>query len=106
MEQTFKEKRLFYKERQKFFEVVKSARKNEYPVITYNKKRYKLFSVENNNIDDFSFAAVFSKTFKSNMIVDMWHRHKTGLGLSNGDYFVRHNDSLILCYAKELNTEL
>jgi len=101
------------KERQKFFDVVKKANDGEFPVITYNKKRYKLIALnrkdllpnyDNKIFSGYGHAVVYNSQFRSNIIVE-WSEGKRfySYGIAC-DYWSRNRNRL-LCYAIELNQE-
>jgi len=106
---TFKEKKTFYKERQKFFDAVTAAKNGEFPVITYNGERYKLFTVENDyqyaDKEHYGYCVVFNKAFKSNIIADWSYGNKSGMSIDGNKYYSRRDWSRVLCFAKKINDE-
>jgi hypothetical protein len=110
---TFKEKKKFYKERQKFFDAVKLARQGEFPVVTYNGERYRLVYVEdfykkrwdNQYLNKrHGFAVIYSKKYKSNTIVEWCYGSKYGFTwISENGKPKKGNYKKILCFAEKIN---
>ena len=110
----FKEKKAFYKERQNFFDAVKQARNGDNPIITYNKKRYKLVYIEDwqETMGDgdylwrnrCGYAVIYSNKYKSNTLVEYSYGSRNGFvwwgenGRSN-----KGNYKKILCFAERIN---
>jgi len=108
---TFKEKKIFYQERQKFFDAVKLARNDEYPIITYKKEQYKLVSLDNmkelpNITEDgygYGYAVMFNNSYKSNQVVEFHYGNRNNLSVWGDNCWVRYDFSRILCYAIKMN---
>ena len=102
---------VFYKERQKFFDAVKAARAGEFPVITYNKKRYKLVGFVsrqdfNNYIEEkrFGYYVFYSKKRRHNVIQRWLFTSKNLLHTyDNIEWRTRLEQKHVLCFAELLN---
>ena len=107
-DKNLKEKQEFYKERQKLFDAVKSAREGNFPVITFKGERYKLLIPEKHfpyieNKRD-GKAVIFSKLYKSHTLVDWYYGNKSGFRwCSETNKYIKGNYSKILCYAEKVN---
>ena len=102
------EKKVFYKERQKFFDAIKEARLKKEPVVTYNKQRYKLtFPTDDQgklrHDEGYGFAVIFNKAFKSHSVVEFHHGNRNGMSMWGHKVWSRQDFSRILCYAEKIN---
>jgi len=105
-DKTFKEKEIFYKERQKFFDAVKAAKDGENPIVTYKKERYRLFHPEsvwlhveknpNGNV------VMFNKAFKSNIVATYSYGNKSGMSIWGEKHWSRRDWTRILCFAEKI----
>lgn len=103
--------KIFYKERQKFFDAVKAARTGEFPVITYNKRRYKLVGFTskedfNNYIQEkrFGYYVFYSKK-RRYTIIQRWLFTNRNLlhTYDNKEWLTRLEQKHVLCFAELLN---
>jgi len=106
-DKTFKEKKVFYKERQVFFDAVKSDKDGEDSVIKYSGEMYKLVSPVEfwEYVEDKwqGKCVIFSKAYKSNTIVDWWYSSRNGFRFDNekGDKSRKDKEN-VLCFAEKI----
>ncbi|MGK0174069.1 MAG: hypothetical protein ACI9AT_000432 [Ulvibacter sp.] len=107
-DKTFKEKKVFYKQRQRFFDAVKCAKNGERPVITYKGERYVLFSPDNYfqyaDENRHGFCVMFHKKLKHNVVVSWHYGNKSGWTMQSDNYYCKHDWSRLLCFAEKINT--
>jgi len=107
-DKTFKEKKVFYKERQKFFDAVKACNNgNDNITIKYNGEIYRLVSTNSFSeyIDNVrhGYAVIFSKAYKSNTIIVWNYGSRNGFKwYTENNNYVSGDRSKILCFAEKV----
>lgn len=110
-DKSFKEKKAFYKERQKFFDAVKLARLGENPVIKYKDRMYKLVYCDFvKSVPSFwdylwykknGFIVIYSKKYKSHTIVEYMYSDKYGFRWFSENGKISRDLDKVLCFAEK-----
>jgi hypothetical protein len=105
---SLKDKKVFYKQRQFFFDAVRlSNNGSDNEVVKYNNNEYRLITPNsfNDYVDEkrHGYCVIFSKKYKSNMITIWNYSDRNGFTYFSENNKKSRNKEKVLCFAEIIN---